>query len=379
MTASTFYSILMINSALKTSFARASINLISHMKQTLCENFPVSDSSKLAGLQAARAIAALSVTYYHSRDYMERVFSKENLLQLPFITTWGFLGVHLFFAISGFVICMVILRDNFTIHSFIIRRLFRIWPLYLLIILFIFYLKWFYNMNLVASYDFKLLFWSLTLFPIKAAPFYELTWSLEHEIVFYILAVFIVPSGGIWSLIFILAFFGYEGYSNSSNCWSYFLFDTIQIDFLAGVLAYKMKSLLSRMPPKILFLASILSMTAFICGNIPFMQSVSSFFFLPAIINARINWRKFPFNWLIELGNSSYALYMTHYCILRIGSWLISSIDASNWMAEPARFFLIIICCLASIILYNFFERPFIKLGDKFIINLEDYKYHNHP
>jgi exopolysaccharide production protein ExoZ len=47
------------------------------------------------------------------------------------LTEYGWLAVDVFFAISGFVICLVVSRPSFDVASFLIKRAFRLYPLWL--------------------------------------------------------------------------------------------------------------------------------------------------------------------------------------------------------------------------------------------------------
>jgi exopolysaccharide production protein ExoZ len=70
-------------------------------------------TGKLEGLQAARALASLSVAYFHSYPAL-RAFPETAINPIPFLKAWGFLGVDFFFAISGYVICLVVSRRSFS-------------------------------------------------------------------------------------------------------------------------------------------------------------------------------------------------------------------------------------------------------------------------
>jgi peptidoglycan/LPS O-acetylase OafA/YrhL len=81
----------------------------------------------LPSLDGWRAIAILSVIQYHDGVY--RVGSLSSQL----VHDNGSLGVDLFFAISGFLICSRLLDENrkrgfISLRSFYIRRMFRIFP-----------------------------------------------------------------------------------------------------------------------------------------------------------------------------------------------------------------------------------------------------------
>jgi len=68
-------------------------------------------------IQGLRALAVISVVFFH--------------VQLPFLSG-GFVGVDIFFVISGFVITLIIkkemLNGNFSMRTFFVRRLWRIFP-----------------------------------------------------------------------------------------------------------------------------------------------------------------------------------------------------------------------------------------------------------
>ena len=78
--------------------------------------------NKLIPLQYIRGIAALSVLITHVMQYLKIK---------PFGYFWsGQYGVDVFFILSGFIIYYTI-RENETFTRFIIKRVFRIYPLYL--------------------------------------------------------------------------------------------------------------------------------------------------------------------------------------------------------------------------------------------------------
>lgn len=95
----------------------------------------------LPNLNTIRAIAALIVIISH----IER---KLSFFNLPFnikIAKMGPVGVTLFFSLSGFLITYLLLieKDRFqkiNIKDFYIRRFLRIWPIYYLVLLFVYLL-----------------------------------------------------------------------------------------------------------------------------------------------------------------------------------------------------------------------------------------------
>ena len=94
------------------------------------------------GLNELRAFAALAVIFHHielfkSRDHISSLC--ESPFFSYFIGTVGKNGVHLFFVLSGFLITYLLLKEKekyktILFKKFFLRRIFRIWPLYYLIV-----------------------------------------------------------------------------------------------------------------------------------------------------------------------------------------------------------------------------------------------------
>jgi hypothetical protein len=75
------------------------------------------------------------------------------------------------------------------------------------------------------------------LLPQNGAPPYDVSWTLECELVFYALAAIIIPIAGIPGLAVVLAGLAMAGLYYG-NPWSYRLISTHQADFLGGVLVF---------------------------------------------------------------------------------------------------------------------------------------------
>lgn len=95
----------------------------------------------LPNLNTLRAIAALMVVISH----IELTKSILGIGGQANFKNWGTIGVSLFFVLSGFLITYLLMveRENFTtinVKDFYIRRILRIWPLYFLVIAFVYLL-----------------------------------------------------------------------------------------------------------------------------------------------------------------------------------------------------------------------------------------------
>ena len=90
-------------------------------------------STRLYGLDTLRALAIILVLIYHYRVVVS------NELLFGFITRIGWVGVDLFFVLSGYLIGDQILRayakkENFSLKHFYARRLLRTLPNYYVVL-----------------------------------------------------------------------------------------------------------------------------------------------------------------------------------------------------------------------------------------------------
>lgn len=139
--------------------------------------------SKEIGLGSDLGIAALG--------------GKQNLLQLGWWIIRLDLGVKVFFAISGFVLALPFLKQNFpgnekkiVLKEYYMRRLTRLEPpfvisliLFTLVHIFIMHASW----NSMANHFWAGLLYSHVLIFGESNPINPVTWSLETEAQFYIL------------------------------------------------------------------------------------------------------------------------------------------------------------------------------------------------
>jgi peptidoglycan/LPS O-acetylase OafA/YrhL len=91
-------------------------------------------ASQIPYLDGLRSIAVLLVISYHISGRFVAVYGPNYFSRIPFVAD-GWVGVDLFFVLSGFFIGGQLwkeLRDRGTINvvQFVLRRGFRIWPLY---------------------------------------------------------------------------------------------------------------------------------------------------------------------------------------------------------------------------------------------------------
>jgi exopolysaccharide production protein ExoZ len=150
---------------------------------------------KLQSVQFLRAIAALLVVYVHSIDLQMR-FAVSAQQHFFYLQNFGAVGVDIFFAISGFIICYVAndaagARDG--IH-FLVKRFLRINPVYYIASLLYLFPLALHLWKSGKPFDFS---WAKALKTLLILPFGDKSewispvllvgWSLSFEWFFYLL------------------------------------------------------------------------------------------------------------------------------------------------------------------------------------------------
>jgi exopolysaccharide production protein ExoZ len=322
------------------------------------------EGSKNEGLQAARAIAALCVAYFHSYVAVRSLFPEQAWAPIPWLKEWGFLGVNFFFAISGYVICMVVSKPGFTVRSFAIKRVFRLYPMYwvtmAMVIVLIAWGK--YRIEPVDHF-----LYSMTLLPQPQPPAYDMSWTLEREMVFYALAAIVVPILGITGLAATLAALALTGWY-LGNPWSFHLLSTVQADFLAGVLAFQAQPVLRRLGAALPICAGGVLLWYTRAHDFPFAIAISMGMIVSGFVNLSMPASRIPFRWLVAVGNASYSVYLLHYIVFLVSQviaiqWI--GLKLPDWACEPYRLAIIVICCLISYVTWQLIERPMIARGNQ--------------
>jgi len=323
----------------------------------------VEQEHKLEGLQAARAIAALAVAYFHSYAAIRSAFPESAWLPIAPLKDWGYLGVNFFFAISGYVICLVVSKTSFTLRSFVIKRLFRLYPMYWVAMAIVLGLI---GLGKYPAQPVGHFLYSMTLLPQHGAPAYDVSWTLEREMVFYALAAAIVPFGGVRALALTLAGLAVLGWQ-LGNPWSFHLVSTTQADFLAGVLVFLGSGVFRNIGSAVPIATGLVLLTYTRSHDFPFATPICMAIALVGMVNLRLPWHRQPFRLLVLAGDASYSIYLLHYIVFLIAAMASVRLGFTlpTWVCEPFRFAAIAACCLISYLTWRVIERPMIRLGDQ--------------
>ena len=340
---------------------------------------------KIESLQVLRALAALSVFAFHIRTYYSATGGSEIVLM-----GWGFMGVDVFFVLSGFVVAYTSFQTEGTQESiwFLIRRASRVylgyWPFLFAGIILVHYV----NPAKLTSQS----IW--TSFFLTAPDMFLLivgiAWTLVFELFFYGLFAFLICLKKEWR-IYLLAFLALLVLS--WNCyWQIrfpelvqvgampvkFFFSGLVLEFLTGsLLAYgylRIGALSTR--NALLLIAGLAALVAALMSlaigdprvrshelfrAIYLGGSSAALIFIFLTLENQFS-VKFP-QFLVRLGDASYSLYLLHGFALDFVS-LSGLAHALSLHPQVTPYFWILYVsavALVSYCYYALFERKVYK------------------
>jgi peptidoglycan/LPS O-acetylase OafA/YrhL len=98
----------------------------------------------VASIQTLRALAALAVVIVHT-SFVAAKYS--GIREIGYVGSFGQIGVDIFFVVSGFIMYTMVRVRDLNPKEFIIDRISRIWPIYVICSFWLF--------GLFASWQFR--------------------------------------------------------------------------------------------------------------------------------------------------------------------------------------------------------------------------------
>lgn len=358
-------------------------------------------------LDGLRFFAFFLVFLHHS---LLNVSSPNPLLNffLVIIEKNGWVGVDLFFVLSGFLITTLLIKEkqhfgSFSLKNFWIRRALRIWPLYFLALIFGIFIippiHSFFHLEILnidpAFYKIQLPLyftllgnWAVVAFGYP--PFYHIAhlWTISLEEQFYLfwpLILFftkdlrksLLSGFGLIALAlltrFYLAHLGITHPGIYTNTLA--RVDTLVLGALAALFFCYKPNLLNKIKGLFNLPLQIVTLTVFSFVlhriyvfdptrtlDVVFGYSLIGLFmlyFCLSALNLKSAFSKFlEFHPFVYLGKISYGLYVWHILGLEIAGFLVPG------FLKPTIGLLITI--LLGVISYKFYESRFLKLKSKF-------------
>ena len=164
--------------------------------QTLGSILEISQGSnnRLRSIEGIRGVAVFLVFLVHYSSEVSPYVSSFVQPALQFVSTFGTIGVDLFFVLSGFLIYGSIMSgDSFSYKSFAKRRIQRIYPAFITVLaiyiflsfIFVSYSKLPQDLSALAIYILQNLLLLPGIFPVE--PIIIVAWSLSYEVFYYLL------------------------------------------------------------------------------------------------------------------------------------------------------------------------------------------------
>jgi peptidoglycan/LPS O-acetylase OafA/YrhL len=369
-------------------------------------------------LNAVRAIAAIMVIIFHV-ELIKSEYNRTNWVK--YVQLGGDLGVILFFVLSGYLITYLLLKEKemtgfISLKDFYVRRILRIWPLYMLVVLlclFVFPYIPFLNEPPLSSMlsrplqiFFYLFFMANVLTGFSSHVNYARpTWSVAVEEQFYLLwpllirraknpartifyvfaAYWIVKIGLIvassntfsqrWNIPYI---------KNIQSVWDYTPFDALSIGGMAAYAYFKKSSLLAFLYRKEVQLAVFFMPACIYLFRMEFFieslvyvkmsNTVYAAIFAVMILNLSGNEQviiNLENKIMIFLGKISYGLYLYHWVVVVFVINFISKfipVDPENIILYNGMLYFLVfaLTILIASLSYYGFELRFLKIKQKY-------------
>jgi peptidoglycan/LPS O-acetylase OafA/YrhL len=300
--------------------------------------FPSNSKGKPHGqfnhaVHALRAFATLMVFSVHLCDSFTTYFFPNDayfVAAMPYIKHFGTFGVELFFMISGYVIMNSL--EKYELRDFLLRRLIRIYPVFL------FFTLLFFALNGIAHLRPESLSVESLLLNLGFLDIYFGTqalspnaWSLTFEANFYLLAglaCFLLRNRAAFPLMLLAA-----------AALAFVVSFPIATYFLVGCLLYALRNLQPESLPRSIEFAAFMSwcvLAAIIdhesrsAANVLLLVASGIFFFVISTPNGSFK-RLATVRPIFFIGTISYSFYLAHpyaYYPLRV---MFQKLSLGNW------------------------------------------------
>ena len=363
---------------------------------------------RIFGLDLMRAIAIVMVLSSH----ILWIYPPDNGIISQVFQLFGYLGVEIFFVLSGFLIGRIVyrlyLRDDFTVSSvlyFLKRRWFRTLPNYYLVLLINILISFIVGYSIQDVWKY---FFFLQNFASPMLPFFTESWSLSVEEFAYLLfpvALFLktllvkpinksrfflyVVIGFIFFFFFTKVWYAFTTPFSAINQWNLglkavviyrldaiflgVLFSWISLNFTAFWIKGKyVMAVLGLFLVGFLF-AGVgyfqLTFTSFPLFWIIFylpLTSLTVALFLPFLAEWKTVHFVFIQKTIVFISVISYSVYLLHYgVVLQLMKHFFNTEGLALHQLHFYTFIYLIITFFLSTLLYKFYEKPMTDLRDK--------------
>lgn len=367
-------------------------------------------NKRLNGIQFLRGFAVLAVVLGHNRGTMY-----DNIVAgsfIDYITSNAIFGVEVFFVISGFIISHSTQSIKFSSFaeslSFLIKRFFRIYPLYLMVLA-LYVSLYYYNYytgefslghlsieNIIQSV-FISSYQSDVISPIYGWGALVVAWTLRYEIYFYIIfAISMIFTAKYRSVlttaiiitIFIFSSYYYQGHlvldaqsfpipNTTPDKYIGFAGNPIVLDFILGMIIAESEKLFGNnrfynnkntgyFYIVIINICFILWFTSAFGGNGITRSGIIAFFLVFSVVRIeRIFSPSFP-KIITIIGESSYSLYLIHIPVKEFADYYGNYFSFIPKQGTLALFIASISLSITlPVLIFNLIEKPINRFGHR--------------
>ncbi len=323
----------------------------------------------LNNIQLLRAIAALLVILHHAYPHYKAMGGDIRAIEV--VSHWGFIGVDIFFVISGFIMAYTAFNKSRSIDSakvFLKHRLFRIylgyWPFFFMALL----LTYITNPDKLPSLDIVGSFWLTNIDMYKLIL--PISWSLGYELYFYFLFLFtffisidrlryIIPT--LFGSLVLISILVEIGIAQDS-----FFYSSSLLEFFGGVLLYQFREYLMG---RLFLVISIAVVVVAYYYTIEYelkngLYRVASFgvgaiFLTLAFLIIEYRGLYSANRYAIALGDASYTLYLSHIIIINLFYFAgVRAIFTDEELPFLGLLAIVVITILFSLTYYKYIEKP---------------------
>ncbi len=312
---------------------------------------PPNANTKIGIVGALRGFAALFVCWYHF------VYGQQTFLKWS--AKYGWLGVHIFFVISGFIIPYSLYQYRYSIRDyfrFMGKRLARLHPPYLVSLALVIVMG--YAMMLVPHWNAPRPDTSLAnlashffyLNDFTGHPWLNVVyWTLSIELQWYLLLGLVFPLLGSrrWNMQLAGALAVILGHRLVAN--EHIIFHIVPV-FLIGVFVFQYRIGITSLWRTLISIAAMFEIM-----RVPIGMPVASTSVIAGLMIAFVSLEN---RWMLKLGEVSYSLYLLHIPIgLRVIDFM-SRLPYSGELILLIDVFAIAVCLYASVLFYRWIEEP---------------------
>lgn len=370
---------------------------------------PTGNKVFFENLDGLRFFCFLAVFLFHSFETQYAFIEDASLYKFFKHTLFGngFLGVNFFFVLSGFLITYLLIKEkntnkNIHIVNFWIRRILRIWPLYFACVFYGFVIfpltkiaaggvpaetanPWYY-LGFISNFDYIQK-------GLPDAKGLGVLWSVAIEEQFYlawpvILSLFSVKRFWIPLLFILVGSIVFRALNDVPILHEMHTLSCIGDMALGGLGAWciletaSFKQKIAALPRwsivgiYVAFIFVFLFRDEFMLLNYPirvferlFISAIMLLIILEQCYSRNSFYKMQQFKIPTRLGVITYGLYCLHFIIisLTLGATKILGLNTAVWQVVFLETIIALLITIGvSLLSYGFFEKPFLRLKDKF-------------